>query len=543
MHENDSVPKKCAKISIYLILSILPWFIIFAVANAIETSRKKSTEIKVINYKPTHNKKSVVDHSRFKELQKEFSKPEEVTETCVSCHNTRYHEIMANAHWTWSRLSVRANGDSVQMGKVNIINNFCTATTPNRWKCTSCHIGYGWHDVDFDFSDYKKVDCIVCHDKTGAYEKEPLGSGYPVSEKKPYADKTYFPPNYNYIAKNVGSPDIENCGKCHFFGGGGDNVKHGDLSSDLYHADRNMDVHMDENGNNMTCINCHQTENHQMLGKLYSVSTDNTNRMNCEHCHEGNVHRNNNLNRHMNKIACQTCHIPTYAKGVPTKMLWDWSTTGKLDASGKKIRKKDSLGNIIYKSEKGTFEWAKNVSPEYVWFNGSADQYIHGDKIEDTTKVLQMIQLFGSYNDPNSKIIPVKIHKGKQPYDTKLMTLIAPYVYGHDSTAFQESMNWDLSAEKGMKDAGLTYSGSYDFINTEAAWPINHMVAPAEDALKCIECHSKEGRLKNLAGFYMPGRDRSIILDFIGMILIIGAFGGVIIHAVFRFLKNKHIIN
>ena len=68
------------------------------------------------------------------------------------------------------------------------------------------------------------------------------------------------------------------------------------------------------------------------------------------------------------------------------------------------------------------------------------------------------------------------------------------------------------------------------------------MVAPTSQSLKCIDCHSKNSVLAGLNGFYMPGRDRSVLMDLIGVILIMGAFGGVIIHAVFRFLRKKHII-
>jgi len=39
-------------------------------------------------------------------------------------------------------------------------------------------------------------------------------------------------------------------------------------------------------------------------------------------------------------------------------------------------------------------------------------------------------------------------------------------------------------------------------------WPVNHMVSPKEQAVKCVECHTREnGRLANLTGFYIPGRD------------------------------------
>ena len=37
------------------------------------------------------------------------------------------------------------------------------------------------------------------------------------------------PIKWTKVAQNVGLPARENCGGCHFYGGGGDGVKHGDL--------------------------------------------------------------------------------------------------------------------------------------------------------------------------------------------------------------------------------------------------------------------------------------------------------------------------
>ena len=54
-----------------------------------------------------------------------------------------------------------------------------------------------------------------------------------------------------------------------------------------------------------------------------------------------------------------------------------------------------------------------------------------------------------------------------------------------------------------MDDVGLPFSGDYDFVETEYVFRTTHMAAPKEKALACTECHSKPGRLENLAGFYM----------------------------------------
>ena len=524
-------------IKILLLAVIVPLMLIYSIENLTQKLKGRDYDINIINCEKD-TLPSIVDHSEFEILKADFKSPSQLTEACLTCHNKRDEEVMASSHWNWDRLVVRENGDTVRMGKKNMINNYCIATNTNTWKCTSCHAGYGYKDKNFDFKKAKNMDCIVCHDQTGAYDKQPLGSGFPVEKKRKFGAKTYFTPDYNYIGQNVGKPTINNCGKCHFFGGGGNNVKHGDLSDDLYHADKDMDVHMDENGNKMSCIDCHKTKRHEMKGKLYRTMPINKDRLYCYDCHTEAPHVDNTLNRHTNKISCQTCHIPIYAKGAPTKMSWDWSQAGKLNRRGYRYKEHDSLGKVSFKSEKGAFVWQRNVTPEYVWSNGNVEHYIYGDKIKDTSEILQINKIHGSYQDSSSKIIPVKVHRGKQIFDTEHQVLIPPHVYGDTKDAFKKGLDWKLSATAGMKEAGLEFSGNYSFISTEMHYPINHMVSPVEKSLKCIDCHSKNGRLENLKGFYMPGRDSNAIVDCLGILMVLGTIGGVLVHGLIRFFKK-----
>lgn len=46
-----------------------------------------------------------------------------------------------------------------------------------------------------------------------------------------------------------------------------------------------------------------------------------------------------------------------------------------------------------------------------------------------------------------------------------------------------------------MASTGLPYSGDYGFAETVMYWRINHMVAPKEQALSCLDCHGDSGRL------------------------------------------------
>jgi len=61
------------------------------------------------------------DHSRFPELQKEFSAGPEVTAACLSCHNEAGNQIQETIHWTW----ICPADSTGRMGKNGItLNNF-----------------------------------------------------------------------------------------------------------------------------------------------------------------------------------------------------------------------------------------------------------------------------------------------------------------------------------------------------------------------------------------------------------------------------------
>ena len=522
------------KLLILFIAIALPW--IFGGVYIYNTTQEGGQDpIKLVNFKMDTIPK--VDHSQFRILQQEFVQPQEVTQACITCHNKTAQDVMQSSHWKWTKDYVTDSGETIQLGKKNIINNFCIGISSNEARCTSCHIGYGWENDDFDFTDGRNIDCLVCHDQTGTYKKFPSGAGFPASEEKVFEGKKYFPPDYKLIAQNVGTPKRQNCGTCHFEGGGGNNVKHGDIANEMNQVTRNVDVHMGVDGANMNCVDCHKTERHNISGNLYSISSTDKNRVTCEQCHTNSPHANKILNQHTNKVSCQTCHIPEFAKVSSTKMSWDWSTAGKLNADGSFIKEKDSLGNITYFSKKGTFVWGNNVQPEYYWFNGEAKHYVMGDKI-DTTNAVQLNTLLGSYSDKMAKIVPVKRHVANQIYDPINNTMILPHLYGNDSTSYWKNFDWNEAARIGMESVGQPYSGEDDFIETEMYWPKNHMVAPREQSLQCIDCHTSDGRLENLNDFYLPGRDKNKLLDILGIAMLILSFTGVLIHASLRILKN-----
>ncbi len=473
-----------------------------------------------------------IDHSKLPILNQDFKTPQEVTAACVSCHTESSHEVMHSSHWKWSRTAFIDGRGITNLGKKNLINNFCIGAGGNEQSCAKCHIGFGVMDKNIDklnkAENVNNIDCMVCHDTSEKYIKGGSMHGYPKKDV-----------NLKNVAKKVGKPTKESCGSCHFYSGGGNNVKHGDLEEALSSCSKDVDVHMAGNGVDMSCSECHTAKNHKIKGRLYSVSSENTNRAKCTDCHQENTHLDDLLNRHTAKIACQTCHIPEYAKVNSTKMNWKWSEAGRLK-DGKPFHEENEYGDHDYMSIKGKFVWKRNVKPEYIWFNGTANHYLLGDTITEVP--VRINRLNGSFEDINSKIIPVKIHRGNQIYDPKNNIMIRPKLYSPQKgdSAFWSDFDWKTAAAAGMKTAGLPYSGEYDFIETEMTWPLNHMVSPKEKSLSCEECHTRDnGRLSKLTGFYMPGRDYVWWVDLFGMLIVVGSIIGVLGHGAIRIFINK----
>jgi len=474
--------------------------------------------------------KSAVDHSRFAILQKSFTSPQQVTSACVTCHNKTTQQVMSGNHWNWEREEYVEGRGIIYLGKKNAINNFCIGTKGNEQSCAKCHVGYGMDSEGKIYTDSLNIDCLVCHDNTETYVKAKEMAGAPLSTL-----------DFTAIAEHIGQPKRSNCGVCHFYGGGGNNVKHGDLEASMFEPTKDIDIHMASEGMNLQCVDCHTTEEHNISGKVYSLSSMNLNRNTCEQCHTDTPHEDNILNEHNLKVACQTCHIPTYAKANATKMFWDWSEAGKLK-DGKPYSEEDSMGNHTYLSIKGSFIWEKNVTPDYIWFNGTASHYIKGDIVQDTTEVLILNQLHGSYADDESKIIPVKIHMARQPYDPVNRLLIQPKLYAEKKGegAFWKDFDWQTASKIGMKESNLPFSGKITFIKTGMYWPINHMVADKESTVTCDECHTRNNsRLAGLNDFYLPGRDFSAPIDMAGKWMLILTILGIFIHSVIRIFSHR----
>ncbi|GAB4578557.1 MAG: tetrathionate reductase family octaheme c-type cytochrome [Anaerolineales bacterium] len=403
----------------------------------------------------------------------------DVTRACLKCHEDAAHQVMQTVHWTWESKPVQMAGraEPITIGKKNAINNFCIGISSNWSGCTKCHAGYGWSDENFDFSNAENVDCLICHADPTTYAKG--ASGFPAKGV-----------DLLVAAQSVGYPTRDNCGTCHFNGGGGNAVKHGDLDESLSNPEGSLDVHMGEL--NFQCTDCHQTKAHNITGRAISVSVDNANQIYCTDCHNTAPHEDARVNAHLDTVACQTCHIPNTALEDATKVVWDWSTAGQDIPEDPHF----------YLKIKGSFIYESNYQPQYFWYNGNVRyRYLWGDVI-DPTQTTPINTPAGDITDPTAKIWPFKVHYAKQPYDTVYNYLVQPQTVGE----YWVNFDWFTAITKGMETIGLPFSGEYGFAETIMYWPQTHMVQPAENALQCTACHAEngEGRLDWLALGY-PG--------------------------------------
>ena len=443
--------------AILLLIGLPVWYFTSADEVVLDTPWEKMPR------RPAH-----VDHKDL--FNGEFKTGQEVTAACLDCHEDAGDQVLHTAHWRWQADPVEIEGREglFATGKKNTINNFCIGIQGNWASCTACHVGYGWEDEGFDFEDEGNVDCLVCHDNSGTYKKGK--AGLPLEGVDLLA-----------VAKSVAVPTRENCGGCHFRGGGGNAVKHGDLDESLYYPTDEIDVHMGRF--DFQCVDCHQTEDHVIGGRSISVSVDNKDQIACTDCHNAKLHTDDRINAHTDTLACQTCHIPEVAVKQATKTHWDWS------AAGDETQEEDVHH---YMKIKGSFIYQRNLRPEYRWYNGLADRYLLGDKV-NTDGATPMNAPKGNIGDPNARIWPFKIHRATQPYDTELEYLLQPVTSG--AGGYWKEFDWDQALRLGAEITDLPYSGEYGFARTDMFWPQTHMVAPKDRALQCQACHAENGRM------------------------------------------------
>ena len=429
----------------------------------------------------------------------------EGTDSCLMCHEKEGLAALQMGHFKWEGKTDRIVGLEGQThGKKDLLNNFCIAIPSNEGRCTQCHAGIGYKDDTFNFEDPSNVDCLVCHDQSGTYSKAPTTAGAPP----PTVD-------LNIVARSIAlgsEPTRKACISCHANAGGGDNVKHGDISQSMVSTTREYDVHMGTDGADLKCTACHDANHDPKTGAVnhgnagMSLHSVNEGEMKvCADCHgsQQKIHAGTGAEDMISegwheRLACQVCHIPAIARKTSTKTEWYWADAGQnIDP----IPVDPATGRPTYDKKKGTFVWSNNVRPVLRYSNGTWTRKVIGVNDGYTSEPIQLAEPQGSYEDPEAMIYPFKKMIGNQPVDTGNKTVLVPHLFGMAGgpNPYWGKFDWNLAMADGAAYTGQPYSGEYGFAATEMLLSVNHEVAPKEQALGygpfpdgCVDCHTTQ---------------------------------------------------
>ena len=260
----------------------------------------------------------------------------------------------------------------------------------------------------------------------------------------------------------------------------GSDFKRGDLEYALADTDAEFDVHMGTDGGDLTCIDCHAGEDHRVRGRGTDLSgTDIPDHgLSCDNgeCHSAAPHEQAILNQHAERVYCTVCHIATFAKEDATDMVRDWSTP-------------------FYKAEAdkytATITMGKDVEPVIAWYNGTTWEQLPGVAVtRQANGTVGMMLPQGDRDDADARLYAFKLHRGKMPVLEEQGWIIPILV-----EEFFADGNIDQAVRKAAEEMYGLEDITYEWVPVERYMGIFHEVQPADNALRCLDCHGPDGRL------------------------------------------------
>jgi nitrate reductase cytochrome c-type subunit len=296
------------------------------------------------------------------------------SQNCLTCHEAQANEMYGSSHYQWQGEALyTTNGPEIQGKLTTALNSYCVSILGNWNACGTCHAGLGAMPVATATptpSQLQNIDCLICHQKD--YKRKKVNGVF-------VPDTTNMTITMDQAIQTVHKPVRANCVQCHAKGGGGDNNKRGDMA--LAHAtttDRNFDVHMATTGANLTCQVCHTTQNHRIAGRGSDLrQTDLDVAMNCSTaaCHTNKMtssgHATSDVNKHVNRVACQTCHIKTYARNAADTAATE---STEIDRNWTIAEWAATLNRWEPEIIRGS-----DLKPEYAFWNGTSWNYSLGE--------------------------------------------------------------------------------------------------------------------------------------------------------------------
>jgi hypothetical protein len=420
---------------------------------------------------------------------------------CLPCHTQEAKQVYASAHYQWKGEALyRTNGPAIQGKRFNAVNSYCINILGNWADCSSCHVGLGSQPSSAQpptLNQLRNIDCLVCHQKE--YKRIKV-NGVMVPDT---ANMTI---TLNRAVRTVHLPERSNCLSCHAKAGGGDAVKRGDLAlATGSTADVRFDRHMSTAGADLNCQACHVTRNHRIAGRGSDLrQTDLDVEMACTDCHTDKTaasgHGQATINRHVARVACQTCHIPTYAKNAKD------SAANEATETRRTWRRSDSTAAPYHPA---TVK-ANDLMPKYRFWNRYSYNYVLRSpaKEDPATGAYPTSRPEGGVDDtsPDNKVYPFKYKTAIQPMRTSTRELIALDTSVYFRSADAETRA-DAAVKAGLKNMGYPQNDAYAWVKTDTFQLLNHQVSPASQALICADCHGSTRRmdLKGELGYGLKG--------------------------------------
>jgi hypothetical protein len=421
-------------------------------------------------------------------------------ETCVACHRNEAEAMHGSVHYQLSGPTPNVPNIPGDAGKgQGGMNTYCGAIVTSRdVTCAGCHTSYGQQPTaEMTPAQLANIDCLMCHQinyarkAAGPYESVPAvgQDGQPRTLTLPVEDANgfHFMPDEAKMtislveaARTAGPTTRATCLRCHANAAGSDGAKRGDLSSVTVNPPRSSDIHMSPQGEDFTCATCHDAGDHRVSGRGLDLRPNDTPEpTTCESCHGDRPHDDYNARDgesrdvHAGHVACQTCHIPTFAKDVSTELARDWLEPewwpGAFGGQG---------------GWKPGEVRAMNVIPAYRWFDGTSEVYLLGQApAQNAAGEYEFGLPLGNVASPGAKIYPMKEHRSISARHDATGQMIP-----HSTELYFRTGDFAQAVQSGMVQAGLT--GGYTLVPVHTFQTINHGVEGHESALQCQACHS-----------------------------------------------------
>ena len=403
--------------------------------------------------------------------------------SCIGCHGQQASDMEASVHYQWQGNAPDMVNGASQQGKLDTapgsgVNSYCINILGNWPVCGSCHVGRGARPDSG--AGVENIDCLMCHNAAYAENRVRLSDG----------SMGVATPDDCYV-QEVTAPTRKNCLMCHAKAGGGDGVKRGDLSlADISNADPHFDVHMNTASSDMTCQSCHTFVNHKVTGKGSDLRpTDYASEVSCVTCHTGkntaSGHATAEVNNHVDRVACQTCQIPTYGK-VATETDRDW----RIKHDGTDATTCGDTPDDVPPSCPGHphTEKAANLLPEFMFWDRTSDNaLLHDVATMDTALgTYPTSRPVGDINGPlGNKLYPFKYKVAQQPKtagETGVLVAIDTFEY------LKKSGNINKAIAQGLTKMGLSSTEPVEWVTTDTYALLNHGVEPAS-VVTCTQCH------------------------------------------------------